>query len=335
MKLLTFASFLILSINFIKAEHLDSSSYEIPLNCVIDFRDETKLIRGSQKAPVYPRGALEYGIEAIVQVNYDTNDKGEVINEYILWSVDSLEEISLDSRFDKAFERASLKSMKTAIYKASKWNKEGLLSSKNQVMEFVYVIEGEENTFALGPNFERTLKRAKQATTNTSKIPKALDSLDKIINSEKLIDVQRASFLYLKAFLIYLKNPNSEEIKPLLIEVRNLISTDLPYGPNVYKIKTFGSLLLGQVYINEQQWEKAIELLEEGIHSGRKGNILDKRFFNAHLQLGVAHYSSGNWCGAAKSWARAKMMSESRSTNYIFPDAFNVYVNYANSRLDP
>ena len=39
MKLLTFASFLILSINFIISEHLDSSSYEIPLNCVIDYPD--------------------------------------------------------------------------------------------------------------------------------------------------------------------------------------------------------------------------------------------------------------------------------------------------------
>ena len=95
-----------------------------------------------------------------------------------------------------------------------------------------------------------------------------------------------------------------------------------------------GCILLGQIYINEKQWEKAIEALEKGIHSGTKGNSLDKRFFNAHLQLGVAHYSNGNWCGAAKSWARAKMMADSESTNYLFPDAFEVYLNYAENRLD-
>ena len=79
---------------------------------------------------------------------------------------------------------------------------------------------------------------------------------------------------------------------------------------------------------------EAIEALEKGIHSGRIGNALDERFFNAHLQLGIAHYSNGNWCGAAKSWARAKMMADSESTNYLFPDAFEVYLNYAENRLD-
>jgi len=346
MKYLSTILILFLFNNLVQAGHLDSSRHKLPVDCYIEpIKDPRQLVKESITPPRYPTGALRDGVEAVVRVIFDTNSKGEVINERALWSINTLKEINPNIvRHDKDFERAALRSIKTATYKPSKHSKEGKLSSKDQINDIIFLIEGNENTFDLGPKFSKTLRSVVDATTNQSKIPKVLESLEKILNSKELIDVQRANFLYLKAFLIYVKSPNSQEIKPLLIEMKNLIDTDLsrlespadlPYGPNAYKLLTFSSILLGQIYINEQQWEKAIKFLEEGIHSGKKGNLLNVRFFNAHLQLGIAHYSSGNWCGAAKSWARAKIMSESRSTNYIFPDAFNVYVNYANSRLDP
>ena len=335
MKFLTSIIFLILSINFIHGGHLDSL-YELSVDCSIKSEYDTQqLVRERIVPPKYPRYAQERGHEAVVSVVYDTNDKGEVINERVSWQVNTLNEINpSDTSLNKDFSRSALRSMRSAIYKASKDNKEGRLSSKDKKAIIVFYILGDENTFNLGTRFNRTLKRVKDAVNNISKIPKLIESIEEHLNSEELTNVQRASFLYLKAFLIYTKSPNSEEIKPLLLEMKSLIDSDLPYGPNAFKVITFGSLLLGQIYINEQQWDMAIDILEEGIHSGVKANSLDYRFFNAHLQLGIAYYSEGNWCGAAKSWARAKMMADSESTNYLFPDAFEVYLNYAENRLD-
>ena len=336
MKLLSLVSFLHLSINVIQAGHLDSYKYELSLDCNIEaIKNPKQLLRVSSLPPIYPRRALINGIEAVVQVVFDTNEKGEVINERVSWSIDTSKEIDSNSaRYDEDFSREALRYIRRVSFKPSIHNKEGILSSKDQRLGIAFLIEGYENNFDLGTKFKRALSRVKDAINHQSKIPKVIDSLDKFLDDEDLTDIQRASFLYLKAFLIYVISPESEEIRPLLIEMSNLINTDIPYGPNAYKVLAFGSILLGQIYINEKQWEKAIEALEKGIHSGRIGNALDERFFNAHLQLGIAHYSNGNWCGAAKSWARAKMMADSESTNYLFPDAFEVYLNYAENRLD-
>ena len=336
MKSLPFTIFLFLSINFIHGEHLDSQ-YELSVDCSIKSEYVTQqLVRERIVPPVYPRHAQRFGHEAVVSVVFDTNDKGEVINERISWQVSTLNEIDpSDTSLRKDFSEASLRSMSTAIYKAGKDNREGILSSKNNEQIIIFSIQGNENTFNLGTRFDRTLKRVKGAVNNISKIPKLIESIEEHLNSEELTNVQRGSLLYLKAFLIFTKSPDSEEIKPLLLEMKSLIDTDLPYGPNTFKVITFGSLLLGQIYINEQQWDMAIDILEEAIHSVQRSNYsLEKRFFSAHLQLGIAYYSEGNWCGAAKSWARAKMMADSKNTNYTFPEALEVYVNYANGRLD-
>ncbi len=335
MKILIITIFVFSSFNYIQAEHLDSR-FEFSLTCDINPDSvPRKIVRKRFDPPVYPREAMSYGAESVVSVLYDTNNKGEVINERILWQVNTINELdSNDTRLDKYFSRHALRTIRSQTFKASKDNEEGILSTKDQNSIIYFMIQGDENTFNLGNKFNRTLKRVKDATNNINKIPKLIQDIEEHLNSNKLTDVQRGSFLYLKAHLVYTKQPNSEEIKPLLIEMKDLIDSSLPYGPNAFKSLAFGSLLLGQIYINEQKWEKAIVVLEEAIHFGKQGQSLSPRFFNAHLQLGIAHYSNGNWCGAAKSWARAKMMAASKYTNYAFPEALEVYVNYANGRLD-
>ena len=94
------------------------------------------------------------------------------------------------------------------------------------------------------------------------------------------------------------------------------------------KLQTFGGILLGQMYLDESNWEKAEKELSEAILASRGSGLKSKRFYQAYLQLGMASYNQKKWCLASKSWEQSKMLAKKYLIN--FPEQLVGPFEYAN-----
>ena len=97
------------------------------------------------------------------------------------------------------------------------------------------------------------------------------------------------------------------------------------------KLQTFGGILLGQMYLDESNWQKAEEELSEAILASQGTGLKSQRFYQAYLQLGMASYYQQKWCLAAKSWEKAKELA--RAYEVTFPDQLSETLKYAKSQI--
>ena len=277
-------------------------------------------------APRYPRRAQEKGIEGGVLVEFDVDEGGKAINPKVKWSE------------NKVFNSSALKSASSSIYKpALEKGKPVLYKGKKQLIYFL--IEGSENMLNLGNTFD-TIVREVQTGLRTGKVESPIKKIDTLLARENLDEITRAGLLYLKASSLYkIKAPN-EEIKSLLIESKQhyegvMVQSETEnisvLGVTSMKLQTFGGILLGQMYLDESNWQKAEEELSEAILASRGSGLKSQRFYQAYLQLGMASYYQQKWCLAAKSWEKAKILAKEYQIN--FPEQLAEPFNYAQSKI--
>ena len=275
-------------------------------------------------APKYPKRAQQRGLEGKVLVEFDVDVGGKVINPKVIWSE------------NEVFNSSALKSVSSWLFKPALETGEPILS-KGQRHLISFLLEGSENTLNLGSEFNNLVMKVK-AGLRTGKVESPLKKIDSLLARENLDEKTRAGLLYLKASSLYkIKAPN-EEIKSLLLESKQLNEEEtVQYkGKTIYlsitsmKLQTFGGILLGQMYLDESNWQKAEEELSEAILASRGSGLKSQRFYQAYLQLGMASYYQQKWCLAAKSWEKAKILANEYQIN--FPEQLAEPFNYAQSK---
>jgi len=179
-----------------------------------------------------------------------------------------------------------------------------------------------------------------KAGLRTGKVESPIKKIDTLLARENLDEITRAGLLYLKASSLYRAEAPNEEIKSLLIESKQhyegvMVQSETEnisvLGVTSMKLQTFGGILLGQMYFDESNWQKAEEELSEAILASRGSGLKSQRFYQAYLQLGMASYYQQKWCLAAKSWEKAKILAKEYQIN--FPEQLAEPFDYAQSKI--
>jgi TonB family protein len=277
-------------------------------------------------APRYPRRAQEKGIEGRVLVEFDVDEGGKAINAKVKWSE------------NEVFDSSVLKSVSSWVFKPALKNGKPILS-KGLTHNLTFLLEDSENTLNLGTDFDYILRDVKSGLRR-GKVEKPIKKIDSLLNNKNLDGITRAALLYLKASSLYkIKAPN-EEIKSLLIESKQHYEEKIVQcargsvsvkSVTSMKLQTFGGILLGQMYLDESNWQKAEEELSEAILASKGTGLKSQRFYQAYLQLGMASYYQQKWCLAAKSWEKAKILANEYQIN--FPEQLAEPFNYAQSKI--
>ena len=277
-------------------------------------------------APKYPKRAQQRGLEGKVLVEFDVDVGGKVINPKVIWSE------------NEVFNSSALKSVSSWLFKPALENGEPILS-KGQRHLISFLLEGSENTLNLGSEFNNLVMKVK-AGLRTGKVESPIKKIDTLLARENLDEITRAGLLYLKASSLYRAEAPNEEIKSLLIESKQhyegvMVQSETEnisvLGVASMKLQTFGGILLGQMYLDESNWQKAEEELSEAILASRGSGLKSQRFYQAYLQLGMASYYQQKWCLAAKSWEKAKILANEYQIN--FPEQLAEPFNYAQSKI--
>jgi TonB family protein len=277
-------------------------------------------------APRYPRRAQEKGIEGRVLVEFDVDEGGKAINAKVKWSE------------NEVFDSSVLKSVSSWVFKPALKNGKPILS-KGLTHNLTFLLEDSENTLNLGTDFDYILRDVKSGLRR-GKVEKPIKKIDSLLTNKNLDGITRAALLYLKASSLYkIKAPN-EEIKSLLIESKQHYEEKIVQcargsvsvkSVTSMKLQTFGGILLGQMYLDESNWQKAEEELSEAILASRGSGLKSQRFYQAYLQLGMASYYQQKWCLAAKSWEKAKILAKEYQIN--FPEQLAEPFDYAQSKI--
>jgi TonB family protein len=277
-------------------------------------------------APRYPRRAQEKGIEGRVLVEFDVDEGGKAINAKVKWSE------------NEVFDSSVLKSVSSWVFKPALKNGKPILS-KGLTHNLTFLLEDSENTLNLGTDFDYILRDVKSGLRR-GKVEKPIKKIDSLLTNKNLDGITRAALLYLKASSLYkIKAPN-EEIKSLLIESKQHYEEKIVQcargsvsvkSVTSMKLQTFGGILLGQMYLDESNWQKAEEELSEAILASKGTGLKSQRFYQAYLQLGMASYYQQKWCLAAKSWEKAKILANEYQIN--FPEQLAEPFNYAQSKI--
>ena len=277
------------------------------------------------KPPRYPQAALRRGKEGGVLVEFDVDEEGKVINPKVKWSE------------NKLFDHSALKSVSSWVFKPALEN--GKPIPYKGFKRFIYfIIDGNENTLNLGIGFDSIVKEVRTGL-RTGKVEKPVKKIDSLLAGENLEENTRAGLLYLKAMSLYkIKAPN-EEIKNLLIEskqhyVEEIVQSERKNisvsSVTSMKLQTFSGILLGQMYLDESNWEKAEKELSDAILASRGSGLKSQRFYQAYLQLGMASYYQQKWCLASKSWEKAKILAN--EYQITFPKQLAEPLEYAQSK---
>ncbi len=277
-------------------------------------------------APRYPRRAQEKGIEGRVLVEFDVDEGGKAINAKVKWSE------------NEVFDSSVLKSVSSWVFKPALKNGKPILS-KGLTHNLTFLLEDSENTLNLGTDFDYILRDVKSGLRR-GKVEKPIKKIDSLLNNKNLDGITRAALLYLKASSLYRVEAPNEEIKSLLIESKQHYEEKIVQcargsvsvkSVTSMKLQTFGGILLGQMYLDESNWQKAEEELSEAILASRGSGLKSQRFYQAYLQLGMASYYQQKWCLAAKSWEKAKILANEYQIN--FPEQLAEPFNYAQSKI--
>ena len=283
-----------------------------------------------KKPPRYPRKAQQRGIEGTVLVEFTINKDGSVHNPTVAWSS------STDPKNPDTFNKSALIAAKQFRYQPALSESGQPMETKGVLNQITFLIEGRENSLNLG-------KHNKQFDDLTARLnlkgrEKSLKKIEKILLESNLSRLQRAAYLYLKAMYLYKdKSPHSQITDLLLESKKNYLEEKqtLPIGKGVmsvtgYKLQSFAGILLGQMYLEESDWNSAALELEEALRAAVEATLQSKRFFSAYIQLGMAHYNLQNWCEASSSWRAAQKMGKKHG--FSLPDALKEPMEFAQSK---
>jgi hypothetical protein len=304
-----------------------------------EVKDKLKPVPVRQPGPTYPTGALMQSIEANVLIEFTVNEKGKVEDPKTIW---------IDHTSDKKkdlFSRSALKSMNSHKYTPGRNEKGEAISVKGERVLIKYRIQGLEDNLMLNNTIlEKIIKRINVKDLSSKSIirlEKALSQIDKQLQNEKLSDIERAAYLYIKGTTLFKLNKSNEVIKKSLLESKSYYQDDYidtirggvqVRGVSSSKLHTFGGLLLTQIYFEEEDWENLEHEMLEVVNSMTKGESLKERFYSSYMQLGVASYTLGNWCTSVSSFKRARKISEIH--NFTFPNNFDSAIEYAKSQME-
>jgi len=290
--------------------------------------------------PNYPRRATRLFMEGGVLVEFDVDERGKVINPKVIWSE------------NKIFNLTALKNASSSVYKPVLENGKTILYKGHKQETFFSMVD-EQDMLNLGKKFDNLvleiqygLKEGKSAKYFIRRVEKTVKKIDSLLAREDLDKLTRAGLLYLKATCLYkIKAPN-EEIKNLLIEskqhyVEEIVQSErgeyFVSSVTSMKLKTFGGILLGQMYLDESNWEKAEKELSGAILASIRMSGTDlpiglkrQKIYQAYLQLGIASYYQQKWCLASKSWEKAKLLANGYPMT--FPEQLTEPLEYSQSK---
>ena len=279
-----------------------------------------RLIYG--KAPNYPKKARQKSVEGTLVVELTIKEDGSVHNPTIIWSD------TTDKIYPDIFHEAALKAVKEWRYQPAKDPFGKPLESKGILGQVSFLLEGYEDTLNLG-NHDALFARLTEQL-NRNKREKSINQINNILAENRLTKVQRASYLYLKAMYLYKGSSPEGEIKNLLIESKTNYETEEFMSVNGYKLHSFAGILLGQMYLNESDWNNAAFELETALRAAREASIQSERFFTTYIQLGIAHYNLQNWCEAYSSWDNAQNLGKKHGLS--LPNDLKEPIKFAKSK---
>ena len=325
-------SILLLFAGGVKAHNLEylSPKHKHLLSECIPEADPLRYKPLYKKPPRYPRKAQERGIEGTVLLEFTINKDGSVHNPTVVWSS------STDPKNPDIFNKSALIAAKEFRYQPELSESGQPMQTKGVQNQITFYIYGQENSLNLG-------KHNKQfddltASMNLRKREKSLKRIEKILLESNLSRLQRAAYLYLKAMYLYKdKSPNGQIIDVLVESKKNYVEEKLtlPSGRGVMsvtgsKLQSFAGILLGQMYLEESDWNSAASELEEALRAAKVATLQSNRFFSAYIQLGMAHYNLQNWCEASSSWRAAQKMG--KKYGFSLPDALKEPMEFAQSK---
>ncbi len=288
-----------------------------------------------KKPPRYPIQANTMGVEGTVVVKFDLTKEGKVTNSKAIWSSSTQVNDGSKRYYAQQFEKSALKALRTWKYSSQKNEIGELIEAKGIIHRFTFLIEGNEDQINLGKEFNKLVDVTKNAIRkNDQNRNKTLERINSLLEKNKLSNIERASYLYLKSLLMISLDMADDAIQKVLIESKANYQSNIPdknysRSVNSSKLHSFAGLLLATTYLKQENWEKAEEEYFTALLAADEATIVHKRFVMAYIQLGLASYNLGHWCEVASSWERSKTLGKKYSIP--FPDQLSDALEYVQS----
>lgn len=287
-----------------------------------------------QSPPVYPRRALENGIEGIVLIKMLVRKDGTVKETEVVWSSAD------DSRSQNLFHSRSIKAGNKFIYKP-KLNKDGQKVEFTSYSTIAYSIEGNEEVLNLG-NQSREFRKYRKLMKNDPQ--RFLEEIDIVLNKNILQPMQKAIYLYFKALALSQQGEEKEKIiqtfeesQKLYWEIQTYVTDDEDekdiylMGRNESKLHTFVGPLLSQLYLEKRMWNEAAIQSSTVIRNSRQNQKKPSgRLYQSYIHLGISAFNLKLWCEADESWTIAKAMAKRLKRE--FPDSLSKFKDEAKKR---
>ena len=295
-----------------------------------------------QLPPIYPRLGLINGLEANLLIEFTINKNGEVEDPYVVW-----QDQTGEYRGKDVFSKNALISVKKYKYEPKK-NSDGEIVTSIERVIVTFRIEGREDDLAISnKRFLKILKKYK-ISRSIKKREKSISYLEQVIRDidlelaeENLIKIEKAAYLYLKALVLMSLEASTETIITVLLaskenyefeKIETLKGGVVVRSVTSEKLASFGALLLADSYFKKNDYKNVEHELVHFYNSGKKSNVVRKRFYGSWLQLGVASYTLNNWCNAFQALSTAKSISE--KTGLTFPSYLEEPLKYASSQVE-
>ena len=287
-----------------------------------------------QSPPVYPRRALENGIEGIVLIKMLVRKDGTVKETEVVWSSAD------DSRSQNLFHSRSIKAGNKFIYKP-KLNKDGQKVEFTSYSTIAYSIEGNEEVLNLG-NQSREFRKYRKLMKNDPQ--RFLEEIDIVLNENILQPMQKAIYLYFKGRVLSQQGEEKEKIIQTLEESQKIYWKIHTYvtddedekdiylmGRNESKLHTFVGPLLSQLYLEKRMWNEAAIQSSTVIRNSRQNQKKPSgRLYQSYIHLGISAFNLKLWCEADESWTIAKAMAKRLKRE--FPDSLSKFKDEAKKR---
>ena len=285
--------------------------------------------------PFYPRTALERGIEASVLLEFAVNRFGNVENPKVIWSNNT------GTTIYEGFSESAIKSALELKYEPAKNLLGEPIRTETVKLFSTFRVEGHEALLDINDkDFEKYLSRAKSKSVGRSKrkLNKLVEDIQVKLDNPDLSNIGRASYLYLKGIVLMKLETDKDMIHKVFLESKNLqnkeyYELDEKKYRNVTseKLSYFLGVLLADRYFEQKEWNKVETEVKEllGIFPQR---VMQERFYKPLLQLGIASYSSQNWCNSYYSFNAAMKIAEKKGLDFPEPliEAMELSASYLN-----
>ena len=288
----------------------------------------------SSKSPIYPKAALRLGIEASVLVEFTVDESGNVENPKVIWFNNT------GKKTNQSFAKSAIETALELKYEPAKnLSGESIRAEKKTLMTFR--VEGNEALLDINDkDFDKYLSRAKSKSLGRSKkkLNKLLKDIQVKLDDPDLSNIGKASYLYLKGVVLMKLEEDKEMIHKVFLESQNLQKDEYfelegKKYRNVTseKLSYFLGVLLADRYFEQKEWHKVerevIELLNTSQYS-----IPKEKFYKPLLQMGIASYSSQNWCNSYYSFKEATKIAEQKALK--FPESLLEAMEVSASKLN-